>query len=190
MKIFPSLKQVVWVTLFLTLLSSSSVFASNLLITRSFSGFWDQPDQESQGIILQIGGDEREFEVEIENVPAGLYSLVVDDVPVHDIEVVEEDGKTKGKLKFSNPQKVETLLLDFDPLGEIVEVFQDSALILDALFPDECPSRIQGNSDDKRAGSDAGPFFMSRDGLYVAGVHDCKDAGGRAMPGAIADGCT
>ena len=64
MKIFPSLKQVVWVTLFLTLLSSSSVFASNLLITRSLSGLWDQPDQESQGIILQIGGDEREFEVE------------------------------------------------------------------------------------------------------------------------------
>jgi hypothetical protein len=62
---------------------------------------------------------------------------VVAGVPVHDIEVVEEDDKTKGNLKFTNPQKVETLLLDFDPRGEIVEVFQDNALILDALFPDE-----------------------------------------------------
>jgi hypothetical protein len=85
----------------------------------------------------EIDGDERKFEVEIENVPAGLYSLVVAGVPVHDIEVVEEDDKTKGNLKFTNPQKVETLLLDFDPRGEIVEVFQDNALILDALFPDE-----------------------------------------------------
>lgn len=34
---------------------SSAVFASNPLITASFSGIWDQPEQESQGIILQIG---------------------------------------------------------------------------------------------------------------------------------------
>ena len=61
MKIFTSLKQVIWMTMFLTLLFSSSLFASNLLITRSFSGVWDQPDHESQGIILQIGEQIDEF---------------------------------------------------------------------------------------------------------------------------------
>lgn len=34
---------------------STSVFAGDPLITASFSGIWDQPEQESQGIILQIG---------------------------------------------------------------------------------------------------------------------------------------
>ena len=34
---------------------STSAFAGNPLITSSFSGIWDQPEQESQGIILQIG---------------------------------------------------------------------------------------------------------------------------------------
>ena len=86
---------------------------------------------------FEIDGDEREFEIEIENVPTRLYRLVVADKPVGDIEVVEQDGKTKGKLKFTEPKKAETLLLEFDPRGKIVEVFQDGVLILDALFPDE-----------------------------------------------------
>jgi hypothetical protein len=41
---------------------SASAFAGKPLITSSFSGIWDQPEQESQGIILQIGeqdGDEK-----------------------------------------------------------------------------------------------------------------------------------
>ena len=34
---------------------TSSVLAGDPLITRHFSGVWDQPEQESQGFILQIG---------------------------------------------------------------------------------------------------------------------------------------
>lgn len=42
--------------LFLTfaLLFSVSVFAESPLITRHFSGIWDQPEQESQGFIPQL----------------------------------------------------------------------------------------------------------------------------------------
>lgn len=39
----------------LSILLSASAFAGKPLITASFSGIWDQPEQESQGIILQIG---------------------------------------------------------------------------------------------------------------------------------------
>jgi len=53
MKFCTSLKR--FVCLSLLLLSISSAFASNLLITGHFSGSQDQPDQESQGIVLQIG---------------------------------------------------------------------------------------------------------------------------------------
>lgn len=43
------------VVLVLSFLFSTSALAGNPLITASFSGIWDQPEQESQGIILQIG---------------------------------------------------------------------------------------------------------------------------------------
>jgi hypothetical protein len=55
MEVLRRLKKVTWLTLFIMLFSSSSLFSDNLLITRSFSGIWDMPDHESQGIILQIG---------------------------------------------------------------------------------------------------------------------------------------
>jgi len=47
-----------WAFVFVLIFSalfSFSVFADKPLITSSFSGVWDQPEQESQGIILQIG---------------------------------------------------------------------------------------------------------------------------------------
>ena len=86
-----------------------------------------------------IHGGNPVFEVRIEGVPEGMYSLVVDGVVVGDIDVIadEEDGKAKGKLKFSDPEKEDTLLLDFDPRGTVVEVLQDSTVILDVLFPEE-----------------------------------------------------
>ena len=43
------------VILFFSFFFSVSVLADNLLITRSFSGIWDQPEQQNQGIVLQIG---------------------------------------------------------------------------------------------------------------------------------------
>lgn len=55
MDVLPRLKKATWLALFVSLFFCSSVFSSNLMITRSFSGIWDQPDQESQGFILQIG---------------------------------------------------------------------------------------------------------------------------------------
>ena len=42
-------------TIFFSLFLAASAWAGKPLITSSFSGIWDQPEQESQGIILQIG---------------------------------------------------------------------------------------------------------------------------------------
>jgi hypothetical protein len=58
----PVLKRGFITILFISLFISTAALADNLLITRHFSGVWDQPEQESQGIILQIGeqdGDEK-----------------------------------------------------------------------------------------------------------------------------------
>ncbi|GMR15408.1 MAG: hypothetical protein BMS9Abin30_1036 [Gammaproteobacteria bacterium] len=84
-----------------------------------------------------IDRDQHEFVIEVEHIPAGIYAVMVAGVNVGDIEVVEVESETAGRLIFTDPQKPETLLLDFDPRGEVVEVLQDGTVILDALFPDE-----------------------------------------------------
>ncbi len=55
MKYSTTPKGVVWLFLTFFLFISTAAFAGNPLITASFSGIWDQPEQESQGLIIQIG---------------------------------------------------------------------------------------------------------------------------------------
>ena len=55
MKLSTTLKRAIGFSFVFSLLLSTSVLAGDPLITASFSGIWDQPEQESQGIILQIG---------------------------------------------------------------------------------------------------------------------------------------
>ena len=54
MKFTSPLNRVLSILIFSLFVSASAV-AGDPLITSSFSGIWDQPEQESQGIILQIG---------------------------------------------------------------------------------------------------------------------------------------
>jgi hypothetical protein len=80
-----------------------------------------------------------EFEVEIKGVPEGSYPLWVDNSPRGNIVVAAEeddDATLKGKLRFSNPQKEERELLDFDPRGKWVEVYEGTTRIFDVLFPE------------------------------------------------------
>ncbi|MGB5290465.1 MAG: hypothetical protein WBN41_03320 [Lysobacterales bacterium] len=85
--------------------------------------------------------DESEFSVKVKDVPVGFYSVEVAGVSKGEVEVVDDDGDLEGRVKFSDPQKAENLLLDFDPRGEIVEIRQttgdEPAVILEVLFPDE-----------------------------------------------------
>ena len=48
-------KGIVGLCLTFFLFISTSAFAENPLITASFTGIWDQPEQETQGLIIQIG---------------------------------------------------------------------------------------------------------------------------------------
>lgn len=111
-------------------------FAGHLEIEVDLVNTGVLPDAEGEAGYT-AGGDESEFSVEIKNVPAGLYPLLVGGDEKGQIEVVEDDGQFNGKLKFSNPIKADTTLLDFDPRGAIVEVLQADAVILESLFPEE-----------------------------------------------------
>jgi len=62
MKRIASLKWALSLSVVFSLFFSTLAFAWKPMITSSFSGIWDQPEQESQGIILQIGeqdGDQK-----------------------------------------------------------------------------------------------------------------------------------
>ena len=65
MKYSIALKRVFESVLVFSFFISASVFAGDPLITASFSGIWDQPEQESQGIILQIGEQEDDEKIGI-----------------------------------------------------------------------------------------------------------------------------
>ena len=64
MEISHVLKRILSFSCIFSLFISTSVLAGDPLITASFSGIWDQPEQESQGIILQIGEQTDEEGVE------------------------------------------------------------------------------------------------------------------------------
>ena len=62
MKRKSTLKRALCYLLFFSLFISASAVAGDPLITGSFSGVWEQPEQESQGMTIQIGeqaGDEK-----------------------------------------------------------------------------------------------------------------------------------
>jgi hypothetical protein len=84
---------------------------------------------------LKSRGDHIEFEVEIEDVPTGLYALFVEGVEVGQIEVVDVDGDISGELEFRDPEEPGTALLDFNPRGKNIEIFEGATLIFDGVFP-------------------------------------------------------
>ncbi len=104
-------------------------------------------DLENTGVIAEAEGEasyieknnSTEFEVEIEGVPAGMYPLFVDGFQRGQVEVAaddDDDDKFKGKLRFSDPQKEDRELLNFDPRGFWLEVTNGSEVILEVLFPE------------------------------------------------------
>jgi hypothetical protein len=101
-------------------------------------------DLDSTGVIEGAEGeaafraknDSTEFEVEIEDVPAGLYALVVGGVERGQIEVVADGDDFKGRIRFSDPQKDDRELLDFAPAGQWIEVLSGTDVILEVLFPE------------------------------------------------------
>jgi hypothetical protein len=76
-----------------------------------------------------------EFEVEVKHLPAGSYPLDVDGVERGTLEV--SGGSSKGRIRFSDPQKADRLPLDFGPLGKLVEVSNGDGVVLEVFFPEE-----------------------------------------------------
>jgi hypothetical protein len=85
-------------------------------------------DMLNTGVIARADGEAEwemhhrhvEFKVEIKDVPAGPYPLVVGGEEVGTIQAIDDDGEVRGELEFRDPQRVGTEHLDFDPRGQLI----------------------------------------------------------------------
>lgn len=96
------------------------------------------PDAEAEASYLEKNNS-TEFEVEVKGLPEGSYPLWVDNVLRGEISVTQGgdgDQTFKGKLRFSDPQKEQRELLDFDPRGMLIEVYGGTEIIFDTFFPE------------------------------------------------------
>jgi len=108
--------------------------------------------------------DRVDFEVEIEDVPVGSYSLAVGGIERGTIEVVDTVNSPEGEVEFRFPAEAGKLPLDFDPRGQLIEVADASGLVFSVDFPatdgndDDDDGNDDGNDDsgDDDSGSDEG----------------------------------
>lgn len=120
-----------------------------------------------------------EFEVEIEDVPEGDYELHVAGVLRATISVVMTDSGPEGEVEFRSPVEPGKLLLDFEPLGELVEIIQNGSVILEGLV-EPAAGGAPGNPGTPGGGT---PAFgddeeidvdLNNDGVYPAGSGDAE----------------
>lgn len=108
-----------------------------------------------------------DFDVEIEDVPAGAYTLAVGGVERGTIQVVDTVNGPEGELEFRFPAEPGKLPLDFDPRGQLIEVSDASGLVFSVNFPSV------GGGDDDGSGGDDG----SGDDDDSGGGDDSSDPG-------------
>jgi len=96
------------------------------------------------GVFPEASGDaryridddgDREFDIEIEDLPAGGYDLIIGGVARGTIAVEATDDGNEGEIEFGNPADLDELALDFDPRGELIEIFDRGTLIFSVTFP-------------------------------------------------------
>ncbi len=102
-------------------------------------------------------GNEQELELEVEDIPAGDYSVMVNTVSKGTITVVERgDGDLEGDLEFRSPARAGYALLDFDPRGALIEVLDGSTTLFFTTFQGD-DGNGSGDDDGTGGGGDTGP---------------------------------
>ena len=177
MKLSTTLSRCLPAVFVLSILLSTSAFAGKPLITASFSGIWDQPEQESQGIILQIGEQVDEEGVESKVGIAYWFTygpdlqtswyLGIGDVSGNEIDMVLYTASDIGFMAENlegdeGVVPVGSMLMDFRNCnhGTVAFEFTDGDQLLDSgEFPVKRISSIYrqrcsgGISDDTTPGS-------------------------------------
>ena len=107
------------------------------------------PDPDASGEVeYEQESDKREFSVEVEDLAAGTYQVVVDDTARGDIDVVNTEDGTEGEVEFRDPPEEGHPALEFDPRGTHVAIVQNGTTFLEAEVPTEQSGNGDGDDDD------------------------------------------
>lgn len=120
------------------------------------------PDADASGKTrLRVKDDcDRDFQVEAEDVPVGTYEVWVGGVLRGTLDVADDGlGKIEGEIEFdTDPDEPGEVLLDFDPVGQTVEVRQGGVTYLATTVGDPTPGTcdlIDAEPDMTNTGADA-----------------------------------
>jgi len=111
---------------------------------------------------LEQRADRVDFKVEVQDVPAGDYSLRIGGSDHGTITVSARTGGTEGQVEFRNPVEPGKQLLDFDPRGQLIEIGSATGIVLSGMFPNT-PSGTPGG-DDNGSGNDGDDNGGASDG--------------------------
>jgi uncharacterized membrane protein YgcG len=90
------------------------------------------PDTDASGALAyEVTNDEREFEVEAEDLDDGSYAVVVDGRT----EATMVVSRGRGEVKFNAPARAGRELLDFDPRGKTTEITRNGTVFLRGRLP-------------------------------------------------------
>ena len=84
---------------------------------------------------LRQRSDRVDFNVELEDLPAGNYGLVIDGINRGSINVQAVLGGTEGEIEFRNPVEPGKVLLNFDPRGKAIDITSNGGVVMGGLFP-------------------------------------------------------
>lgn len=105
------------------------------------------PDADADGKArFRVKDDcDRDFEVEAEDVPVGTYEVWVGGVLRGTLNVVDDGlGNVEGEVEFdTDADEPGELLLDFDPVGQTVEVRQGGVTYLASTVGDPTPGTCE-----------------------------------------------
>ena len=103
-----------------------------------------------------------DFNVELEDLAAGTYGLVIGGTNQGSIVVRAVPGGTEGELEFRNPVESGHELLDFDPRGKFIDITSASGIVMTGVFPGTPTGTASGgdsggddNGDDDNGGDDS-----------------------------------
>ncbi len=107
--------------------------------------------QEAKGELeLYQASNYVEFEIEAERLPGGSYVLRVDQVERGTLMIHAQTGQ--GYLRFRYPQQSGKELLDFNPLGKLVEILDNSGeIVLSSVMKEQPEGTLEDdqNEDDE-----------------------------------------
>jgi len=122
---------------------------------------------------FEIGPGKAEFEVEVEDLPTGEYELQVGEITRGTITVTEDDdGDTEGEIEFRSPETANTLLLDFDPRGQTIDVLDNGVIVLTSIAPEN--GDTPGQDDAPPFGNSEIEVAFNNDGVYPDGEAEAE----------------